>query len=49
MKISMEITTTVEFEIAREKYPAGMSSDTALSIEIEQAFHDPNMSLYTGP
>jgi hypothetical protein len=27
LKISMEIITTVEFEIASDKYPAGMSPD----------------------
>lgn len=42
MKISMEILTTVEFEIAPEKYPAGMDPDTALSLEIEQASQDPH-------
>jgi hypothetical protein len=34
MKISMEILTTVEFEIQPDKYPAGMNPDTALSLEI---------------
>jgi hypothetical protein len=34
MKISMEINTTLEFEIAADKYPAGMSPDTALALDI---------------
>jgi hypothetical protein len=42
MKISLEILTTVEFEISAEKYPAGMDPDTALSLEIEQASKDPH-------
>jgi hypothetical protein len=42
MKISMEIITTVEFEIAADKYPAGMSPDVALALEIEQASQDPH-------
>lgn len=42
MKIIMEIITTVEFEIAADKYPAGMSPDTALALEIEQASQGPH-------
>jgi hypothetical protein len=42
MNVSMEIITTVEFEIAADKYPAGMSPDVALALEIEQASQDPH-------
>jgi hypothetical protein len=42
MKISMEIITTVEFEIAPDKYPTGMDPETALALELEQASQDPH-------
>jgi hypothetical protein len=42
MKISMENITTVEFKIDRDKYPAGMSPDVALALELEQASQYPH-------
>jgi hypothetical protein len=42
MKISMEIVTTVEFEVSSDKYPAGMDPDTALALEVENASRDPH-------
>jgi hypothetical protein len=42
MKISMEIITTVEFEVSSDKYPTGMDPGTALALEVENASRDPH-------
>jgi hypothetical protein len=42
MRISLEISTVVEFDFVPDHYPQGFTPQQALALELEQASQDPH-------